>query len=66
MYPESNMPAYGWIKQNKLDPTAIEAHMKANDFPYTPDEIARLKDKTELDALIAYLQVIGTAVTMAK
>jgi len=66
MYPESNMPIYGWMKQNKLDPTSIEAHMKANDFPYTQEELAGLKDKTELDALIAYMQVIGTAVTKAQ
>jgi cytochrome c oxidase cbb3-type subunit 2 len=62
MYAESNMPAYGWLKNNKLDPATIERHMKANDFPYTSDDMAQLKDKTELDALIAYLQVIGTAV----
>jgi cytochrome c oxidase cbb3-type subunit 2 len=62
MYAESNMPAYGWIKDNKLDPACIEAHMKANDFPYTSEEIAQLKDKNELDALIAYIQAIGSAV----
>lgn len=62
MYAESNMPAYGWIKDNKLDPADIEAHMKANDFPFTPEDIALLKTKTEMDALVAYMQVIGTAV----
>ena len=56
------MPAYGWLKNNKLDPAAIERHMKANDFPYTSDEIEQLKNKTELDALTAYMQVIGTSV----
>jgi len=65
MYGESNMPAYGWMKSNKLDPAEIEAHMKANDFPYSPDEIAQLKNKNELDALIAYVQVIGTSVKRA-
>jgi cytochrome c oxidase cbb3-type subunit 2 len=65
MYAESNMPAYGWIKGNKLDPAEVEAHMKANDFPVTPEEIASLKTKTEMDALIAYVQVVGTAVTGA-
>jgi cytochrome c oxidase cbb3-type subunit 2 len=62
MYAESNMPAYGWIKDNKLDPADIEMHMKANDFPFSPEEIATLKTKSELDALVAYMQVIGTAV----
>jgi len=63
MYAESNMPAYGWMKKNLLDPESIESHMKANDFPYTKEELVALKTKTELDALIAYMQVIGTAVT---
>jgi cytochrome c oxidase cbb3-type subunit II len=62
MFAQSNMPAYGWIKKNKLDPADIEAHMKALGFPSTVQEIAALKDKNELDALIAYMQVIGTAV----
>lgn len=62
MYAQSNMPAYGWIRKNKLDPADIEAHMKALGFPYTGQEIASLKDKNELDALIAYMQVIGTSV----
>jgi len=66
MYAESNMPAYGWIKANKLDPSDIEAHMKANDFPFTREEIAILKTKTEMDALVAYVQVIGTAVPRAQ
>ncbi len=65
MFAESNMPAYGWLKNNTLDPVSIERHMKANNFPYTSDEIAQLKNKTELDALIAYVQVIGTAVKKA-
>jgi cytochrome c oxidase cbb3-type subunit 2 len=63
IFAESNMPAYGWLNKNKLDPREIEAHMRANDFPYTAGEIAQLKDKNELEALIAYMQVIGTAVT---
>ncbi|HMK44861.1 MAG TPA: cbb3-type cytochrome c oxidase subunit II [Dissulfurispiraceae bacterium] len=62
-FAESNMPAYGWIKANKLDPADVEAHMKSLDFPYTAEEIAALKGKTEMDALVAYMQVIGTAVT---
>jgi cytochrome c oxidase cbb3-type subunit 2 len=65
MYAESNMPAYGWLKNNKLDPASIESHMKANNFPYTPEEIAQLKDKSELDALIAYVQAIGASVKKA-
>ncbi|HMK61302.1 MAG TPA: cbb3-type cytochrome c oxidase subunit II [Dissulfurispiraceae bacterium] len=62
-FAQSNMPKYGWIKDNKLDPSDVEAHMKALDFPYTPQEIADLNNKTEMDALVAYMQVIGAAVT---
>jgi cytochrome c oxidase cbb3-type subunit 2 len=65
MFPESNMPAYGWLKANKLDPAGVEAHMKSLDFPYSPAEISALNDKSELDALVAYMQVIGTAVKKA-
>jgi cytochrome c oxidase cbb3-type subunit 2 len=61
-FKESNMPKYGWLKDGKLDPVDMEAHMKANGFPYTKEEIATLSAKTELDALVAYMQVIGTAV----
>jgi cytochrome c oxidase cbb3-type subunit 2 len=61
-FAESNMPSYGWMAKNKLDPASIEQHMRANDFPYTADEIAQLRNKNELEALIAYVQVIGTSV----
>ncbi len=63
MFPESNMPAYGWLKDNKLDPAGVESHMKALGFPYTAEEISALSNKTDMDALVAYTQVIGTAVT---
>jgi cytochrome c oxidase cbb3-type subunit 2 len=62
MYPASNMPAYGWLKANKVDVDTIESHMQANDFPYSKDEIGSLRSKTELDALVAYIQVIGASV----
>jgi len=65
IFAESNMPAYGWLKNNMLDPGEIQAHMRANGFPYTADEIAQLKQKNELEALIAYMQVIGTSVKKA-
>jgi len=61
-FAESNMPSYGWIKARKLDPEDIAAHMKALDLPFTPADITALGDKTEMDALVAYIQVIGTAV----
>ncbi|MDE1997912.1 MAG: cytochrome-c oxidase, cbb3-type subunit II [Burkholderiales bacterium] len=67
--PESNMPAYPWLENTKLDPDSIAPRMKALrvvGVPYTDDEIKAaaedVKGKTELDALIAYLQVLGTSV----
>jgi len=67
--PESNMPAYAWLAKNKLDPSEIQPKMRAMrtlGVPYTDEDIAggpeQLTDKTEVDALIAYLQVLGTAI----
>ena len=66
--PESNMPAYTWLAGAPANAADIEAKMRALRLvgvPYTDDDIAKsqaeLKDKTELDALVAYLQVLGTA-----
>jgi cytochrome c oxidase cbb3-type subunit 2 len=66
--PESNMPAYPWLARAAANAEDIEAKMKALrrvGVPYADTEIAEaraeLKDKTEMDALIAYLQVLGTA-----
>jgi cytochrome c oxidase cbb3-type subunit 2 len=64
-YAQSNMPKYDWLKNNKLDPSSIEKHMKANGFPYTQEELTTLKEKTEMDALVAYMQAIGSAVKKA-
>lgn len=62
MFAESNMPQYEFLNRNRLDPADMEAHMKAMGFLYTAPEIAALKDRTEMDALVAYMQVIGIAV----
>ena len=66
--PESNMPGYPWLASARLDPASIAPKMRALrvvGHPYSDEEIAKagdeLKDKTEMDALIAYLQVLGTA-----
>jgi cytochrome c oxidase cbb3-type subunit 2 len=66
--PESNMPAYPWLAKSAANAEDIEAKMRALrrvGVPYADKEIAgakeELKDKTEMDALIAYLQVLGTA-----
>jgi cytochrome c oxidase cbb3-type subunit 2 len=62
MYPKSNMPKYAFLKNSRLDGDAIAAHMRANAFPTSAEEVKVLNDKTEMDALVAYLQVIGTSV----
>jgi cytochrome c oxidase cbb3-type subunit II len=66
--PESNMPAYPWLVKSAANAEDIEAKLRALrrlGVPYTDQDIAgaqaELKGKTELDALIAYLQVLGTA-----
>jgi cytochrome c oxidase cbb3-type subunit II len=66
--PESNMPGYPWMARVPANAADIEAHMRALrtvGVPYADEEIARAKSelqgKSEMDALIAYLQVLGTA-----
>jgi len=64
--PESNMPAYSWLEKNAADGSSIAAHLKALrtvGVPYTDEDIANapadLKGKTEMDAVVSYLQSLG-------
>ena len=66
--PESNMPAYPWLEKNMVDASVMPAHMKGLrtvGVPYTDEQIAKsveeVKGKTEIEAVIAYLQVLGLA-----
>lgn len=66
--PESNMPAYPWLEKAMVDPAGMAPRMRALrtvGVPYTDEEIAAsaedVKGKTELEALISYLQVLGRA-----
>ena len=68
LVPESNMPAYPWLEKATVAPESVAPRMVALrrvGVPYTDEEIAQageaVKGKTEMDALIAYLQVLGTA-----
>jgi cytochrome c oxidase cbb3-type subunit II len=68
LVPESNMPAYPWLLKNKVDHESLPAHLMALrtvGVPYTDEQIAKaseeVKGKTEMQALIAYLQVLGLA-----
>ena len=73
LVPESNMPGYPWLAKNVMDGEDIGAKMRALrrvGVPYTDEEIgkagAELKGRTELDALTAYLQNLGTALKNAR
>ena len=68
LVPESIMPAYPWLEKSPADADSIQAHMRALravGVPYTDAEIAsapsEVKGKTELDAMVAYLQGLGLA-----
>jgi len=58
----SNMPKYDFLADNDLNPASVEAHIKGIGFPYTKEEIEELDGLTEMDALVAYMQKLGTAV----
>lgn len=60
MVPKTNMPDYGWLAANKLDPQSIQCKMDVLGFPYTSEEIKGLTGKNEMDALVAYLQKLGS------
>jgi cytochrome c oxidase cbb3-type subunit 2 len=69
LVPESNMPAYPWLEKTPTASQEMAQRMTALrrvGVPYSDEEIAKAAadtaGKTELDALVAYLQVLGTAV----
>jgi cytochrome c oxidase cbb3-type subunit 2 len=72
LVPESNMPAYPWLLKGNVDPADMAPKMKALRIvgvPYSDDEIAKageeVKGKSEMEAVIAYLQVMGTSAAAA-
>ena len=71
--PESIMPGYPWLEENQLDPGSIQVKMEAHralGTPYSDEEIekapAALEGKTEMDAMIAYLQRLGTVIKQRR
>jgi cytochrome c oxidase cbb3-type subunit 2 len=69
LVPESNMPAYPWLARTPVDAQALPDHLRALrrvGVPYSDTDIAGASDavqgRSELDALVAYLQVLGTSV----
>jgi cytochrome c oxidase cbb3-type subunit 2 len=73
LVPESNMPGYPWLSRMPADSESIAAKLGALrrlGVPYSDEEIKAapktLEGKTEMDALVAYLQGLGTAVRKSK
>ncbi len=72
--PESIMPGYPWLQDNEIDGAYVQHKMQVlKDWfshPYDDAEIAKAADavtgKTEMDALIAYLQNLGTAIKSVR
>jgi cytochrome c oxidase cbb3-type subunit 2 len=71
--PESIMPAYPWLNTTPVDSSDIQKKMKVLrnlGAPYSDEEIeqapVQLEGKTEMDAMIAYLQMLGTAVSIRR
>jgi len=68
LVPESNMPAYPWLEKASLSGAEAAAHMRALrrvGVPFSDAQIAaapaQVVGKTEMDALVAYLQSLGLA-----
>ncbi|MGE5466340.1 MAG: cytochrome-c oxidase, cbb3-type subunit II [Ignavibacteria bacterium] len=70
--PESNMPAYSWLDRPLKDPNigAKMAALRVVGVPYTDKDIAdapaAIAGKTELEAVIAYLQGMGLALKQTR
>jgi cytochrome c oxidase cbb3-type subunit 2 len=69
LVPESNMPAYPWLENAAIDPASVPPRLKAMQrlgVPYSDAEVAgaaeTVKGKTEMDAVVAYLQSLGKQV----
>jgi len=65
MIPRSNMPKYAFL-QRPLDTSLTSRKMRALHFPYTPADIWALQGKSELDAMVAYLQKLGSDIPWRK
>ena len=68
--PESIMPGYPWLEENAIDSSDIQKKMevlRTLGAPYSDEQIqnapAELEGKTEMDAMIAYLQRLGTVIS---
>jgi cytochrome c oxidase cbb3-type subunit 2 len=69
LVPKSNMPSYAFLKQAKLEPGTVKAHYRALASVYKPGEFAAKEEdfaalggKTEMEAIVAYMQWLGHAI----
>ena len=73
LVPESVMPDYAFLAENAIDPTGTEGKLRALAMvgvPYTDEDFSsaasKVQGKTEMDAIVAYLQVLGTMVNFQE
>ena len=73
LVPDSNMPSFPWLARTEVDAAAMPARLRALarlGVPYAEEDIAGAREavagRTEVDALIAYLQVLGTQLKTAR
>ncbi|MDH3585492.1 MAG: cytochrome-c oxidase, cbb3-type subunit II [Gammaproteobacteria bacterium] len=66
LVPESNMPGYPWLNENLVDPELVTTKLRTLQLlgdPYTDEQVAaaaaQVDGRTEMDALVAYLQGLG-------
>ncbi len=60
MVPRSNMPAYAFLNELAVDPEYTRKKMQVLAFPFDDEQIRALAGKTEMDAMVAYLQKLGS------
>ena len=60
MVPRTNMPDYKWLRDYAVDPDMVRRKMDVLGFPYTAEQIAELSGKTDMDAIVAYMQKLGS------
>lgn len=60
MAPGTNMPPYDFLDHREVNPELTRRKMEVLAFPYTEEEIRALEGKTDMDAMVAYLQKLGS------
>lgn len=66
MVPRTNMPDYAWLRENSLNSEMSRRKMRVLGFPYTEEQIAELATKNEMDAMVAYMQKLGSDIPRSQ